>query len=223
MTAAVAGACAAAFVLVVWGGGGGRVRALVPARARPGVWGWRALAPRPAAFDLAAFLDELARRVRSGASPAEALAAGTAAAGPTVPAPLRAAVERHRRGLALADACRPLVDEPDPGLALTGATLCAVARFGGGGGRALDAAASALRERAALAAEVRAQAATARLSALVLVVLPVGFAGWTLAVDAGARAFLLGGPVGWSVATAGLALDALGAWWMRRLVRAAAT
>lgn len=175
---------------------------------------WR----RPPRPDVARLLDDVARRVRAGESTARALA-GASSSMP-VPAAVEHAVGRYRRGLALADACRPIADDPDPATALAGATLCAVARFGGAGGRALDAAAAALRERSALAAEVRAQAATARLSALVLVVLPVGFAGWTVATDRAARAFLLGTPLGWAVAGAGGALDVVGAWWMRRLVRA---
>ena len=164
--------------------------------------------------------DGLARTVRAGGALGPALAVwsdGTE----SVPAALEAAVARHRRGAALADACRPVADERDPSLALAGATLCALARCGAAGGRALDAAAAALRERAALAAEVRAHAATARLSAVVLALLPVVFATWTIIGDAAARGFLLGSAAGWAVTAAGLALDAVGAWWMRRLVAAA--
>ena len=127
----------------------------------------------------------------------------------------------HRRGVALVEACRPLADDADHAVALTAATLCLLAGTGGAAGRALDAAAGALRERAAVAADARAQAATARLSALVLVVLPLGFAAWSTATNAAARRFLFGSALGWSVAAAGLALDALGGWWMRRLVRGA--
>lgn len=153
--------------------------------------------------------------MRSGASLGSALheVAPTAAAG------LQVAARSHRRGLSLADACAPLTDHPDRALALTGATLCLLAGTGGAAGRALDAAAVAVRERDAVAADVRAQAATAQLSAVVMVVLPLGFAAWSVASNPAARHFLFGTALGAVVALTGVALDLAGAWWMRRLVR----
>lgn len=231
MIAALAGSAAAVTVLLVWAALVRRVAARRPARGataapRPGrvrlahAPGLPWTSP-PTAVDPAPLLDELARRVRAGGSLADALAVVTAESGWSASAPLQAAARRHRRGLAVAEAYRPMADDTDPAIALVGATVCAVARFGGRSGLALDTAAAALRERHAVRAEVRAQAATARLSALVLVVLPVGFGSWTLLTDPDARAFMLGTPTGWAVTGAGLALDGAGAWWMRRLVAAA--
>lgn len=194
-----------------------RARRLVrPARRWSPPWpAVRQVARRGPAADPARLLDELGRRVRGGAS------LGVAVHEVATDGPLLAVARLHRRGIALAEACRPLADDPDHGVALTAATLCLLAGTGGAAGRALDAAAGALRERAAVAADVRAQAATARLSALVLVALPVGFAAWSTATNPAARRFLFGSALGWSVAGAGLGLDAVGAWWMQRLVRGA--
>ena len=220
-----AGSCAAITVFLAWSGLARRVATRRPpgtgpeavprrGRRRPR---WSTRAARP---DHARLLDELARRVRAGGSLGHALVELCASDEP-VAAPVRAATSRYGRGVALGPACQPVADDADPVLALVGATLCAVAGVGGAGGRALDAAAAALRERAAVAADVRAQAATARLSALVLVLLPLAFAAWTVVGDDDARAFLLGSRLGWAVMAAGLALDAVGALWMRRLVAGA--
>lgn len=224
--AVVVGLAAAgeAWLLWTWFDRRRRARRVVPGsrrtrgtwRARAGRCVWRGRQP----VDHAVLLDDVARRVRAGESLAQALS-DVCRSDASVPDPLRAAVARHGRGVALADACRPVADEPDRSLALVGATICALARFGGAGGRALDAAAAALRDRAAVADDVRAQAATARLSALVLVALPVGLAGWTVTSDRAARAFLLGSRLGWAVTAAGVGLDAVGALWMRRLVAGA--
>ena len=220
-----AGACSALAVWLAWSALARRVAIRRPPGTGPGAAPrrsrrrprWPTRAARP---DHARLLDELARRVRAGGSLGHALVELCASDEP-VAAPVRAAAARYGRGVALGPACQPVADDSDPALALVGATLCAVAGVGGAGGRALDAAAAALRERAAVAADVRAQAATARLSALVLVLLPLAFAAWTLVGDDDARAFLLGSRLGWAVTAAGLLLDAVGALWMRRLVAGA--
>jgi tight adherence protein B len=219
MSATLTAACAAALVLVA-SASAGRRRPRPPGRSRrPDRWPRRGSRPASGAAALAAVLDDLGREVRAGRSLGGALASRCVGA-PAPPAPLVAVAQRHQRGVVLAEAARPLADAPDPSLALAGATLCALARCGGASGRALDAAAAALRERAALAADVRAQAATARLSAVVLVLLPVAFAAWTVAGNAAARRFLFASRGGAVVAAAGVALDVAGAWWMRRLIRA---
>lgn len=216
MSAVVPAVLAALAVLVALGprppSARGRVRALHrPGRraARPRPW------TRPPRVDHARTLDQLARRVRSGASLGSALQE----VAPSGADALQVAARSHRRGLSVAAACTPLTDDPDRALALTGATLCLLAGTGGAAGRALDAAAAAVSERDAVAADVRAQAATAQLSAAVMVVLPLGFAAWSVASNAAARHFLVGSALGAVVAATGVALDVVGAWWMRRLVR----
>ena len=66
------------------------------------------------------------------------------------------------------------------------------------------------------------QSVQARLSAVVIALLPVGFTAWCITTDPRAASFLLGSAAGWLCLTAGLALLAVGAWWMARIVRSAA-
>ena len=85
---------------------------------------------------------------------------------------------------------------------------------------AIDAAASVLRERDAVAADARAHSAQARLSARVLTVVPLAFAAWSAATDERVRHTYLATSVGALCIAAGLALNTVGWWWMRRIVRA---
>jgi tight adherence protein B len=82
-----------------------------------------------------------------------------------------------------------------------------------------DTVADGLRERAALAGEVRAQTAQARASALALGLLPVAFTGLLALTDPSVPRFLLGRELGWACLAVGLALEAAGGWWMHRIIR----
>jgi Flp pilus assembly protein TadB len=88
--------------------------------------------------------------------------------------------------------------------------------------RAIEAVIDAVRERAALQREVRALASQAQTSAVVLVLLPVGFAAAIAVVDPRVRSFYVGSPLGPLCVAAGVLLDAFGAWLMLRLVRSVA-
>jgi tight adherence protein B len=81
-----------------------------------------------------------------------------------------------------------------------------------------DAVADSARERRAMAGELHAQTAQARASAMVLVVLPIGFTLLVTMNDRGASHFLLGTVGGWTCAAIGLGLDVIGAWWMRSAI-----
>ncbi|MFV1990915.1 MAG: type II secretion system F family protein [Acidimicrobiales bacterium] len=96
------------------------------------------------------------------------------------------------------------------------------AQGGGEESRALDAAAEALRDRAAVRADVLAQAAQARASAVVMAAAPVVFALLTLLAGGPAASFMLSTAIGRAAIIAALVLDAAGLWWMRRLIRGAA-
>jgi len=65
------------------------------------------------------------------------------------------------------------------------------------------------------------QSAQARLSARVLTLLPVAFAGWGIATDSRVRAAYAMSPLPGACTACGLLLDLAGWWWMRRLVRGA--
>ncbi len=100
--------------------------------------------------------------------------------------------------------------------------LALAATAGGPQARAIDGAAATFRDRRAVAGEVRAQSAQARLSALVIGLLPVAFLLWAAATDRRTAAFLVADPLGVVCLGAGVALEALGALWMRRVVRGVA-
>ena len=99
------------------------------------------------------------------------------------------------------------------------ATALALSAYAGGEvGRALDRAAATLRERRELRGEARALATQARASAGVLTVAPIVFAFLVSAVEPGVVEFLVASPPGLACLATGLVLDALGAWWMARIM-----
>lgn len=89
---------------------------------------------------------------------------------------------------------------------------------GGSQVAALDSVARVLRERSELRREVAALAAQARASAVVVVAAPVAFAAVVALVDARIRAFFLQGAAGPACIVLGVALDLVGAMWMRHLI-----
>ena len=169
-----------------------------------------------------ALLDHLCRELRAGASFSAALV-DSLDQHPAVLAGLRTALHR---GAPVGDALARLAAHPAAPLDATDVLVVQALRAahtaGGSGVDALDRAAIVLRERRAWRHERRAQSAQARLSARVLTLLPVVFAGWGIATDSRVRAAYAMSPLP-SVCTAcGLLLDLAGWWWMRRLVRGAA-
>ena len=97
------------------------------------------------------------------------------------------------------------------------ASIALAAESGGAAARAIDGVAATLRANLALAAEVRAQAAQARLSALVIAVSPVAFGALAAGTDRQTADFLLRTPIGLLCLVAGLSLDAAAAFWMHRI------
>jgi tight adherence protein B len=98
----------------------------------------------------------------------------------------------------------------------------AIAISGSAGGSPAEAVAEVtrtLRERSAIAREVRAAASQARASAAVLIVMPVAFLALAAVSDRRVFRFVLGSPGGWLCLALGLSLDAVGAAWMAALVR----
>ena len=105
---------------------------------------------------------------------------------------------------------------------LAATALALAADAGGGAAQAVESVAATLRERHSAVEEVRVQSVQARLSAVVIALLPVGFTAWCVTTDPAGRVVpaRFGGRL--VVPTAGLALLAVGAWWMARIVRSAA-
>lgn len=166
-------------------------------------------------------LDAVAAGLRGGLALPAAIAGAAALGAPL--GPEFAAIARE------VDSGRPLTDAvarwqsgaTDAHTALAGAAITVAATVGGPGARALDGAAASLRDRIGSEAEAAALATQGRASAAVLTLAPLAFALLLSSLDPAAGRFLLGTPVGWLSITIGLALDAIGAWWMARLVRRA--
>lgn len=133
------------------------------------------------------------------------------------------AVHRIRAGSAVQPAVDGWADgSADPSVRLLADALAISAATGGSHLRAVDAVIEAVRDRGALQREVRALASQAQTSAVVLVLLPVGFALVIAVVDPRVRTFYVGSALGPVCVIAGCALDLLGAWIMLRLVRGVA-
>lgn len=174
------------------------------------------------ADDVAPTLEAMARAVAAGTS----LGAALDALGPARPerpfaAVLAPAADEHRLGAPLGEAMdraatrhRQLAPEAALGLAV----MEVVASHGGARAAALHRAAAAARERRAVVHERAVQSAQARLSALVLTLVPIGFAIWTTSTDPRVAHFLLGTPFGWGCLALGLGLNLGGWWWMRRVI-----
>ena len=216
---------AASCSLVVLLAAGGRQR-LVPARSHQR-GGGTVVARRVGRFgtvfvrrarlsddDVAAWCDDLARRVRSGASLVAALR--SASPGPALApilAPITLALDR---GDSVAGATRR-VGPHGASVSLALGVVRACAELGGPAAQPLDRTAATLRARAADVAERHVHSAQARLSAMVLTLLPVVALALLLATSASSRAAVLG-PSGVFCLVAGAALNATGWWWMRRLI-----
>lgn len=173
---------------------------------------------------LVAWLERLASALRAGSSPSGAVQA----VGPGTPWPLSrdadALARAVSRGAGLAGALRRWRTAPDatPAVALTATALELGLAGGGELARAVDRVAASLRERAAARAEVRALATQARTSAALLALAPAGFTALLASVEPRLLPFLLRTPLGLGCLTAGVALQVLGALWMRRITAGAA-
>lgn len=172
-----------------------------------------ARAATPAA-EVAAWCDRLGRAVRGGTSLAAAIME-------TPPPPTHVETVVQVR-LAL-DRGRPLSDaievsatgSNDLDLALL--VLRACARHGGPPAEPIDRAAAALRARAAAVEDRRTQSAQARLSAVVMTLLPLAML-LVLVISSASVRSTLTTPVGIVVVTGGLLLNAIGWRWMRRII-----
>ena len=201
----------------VLGVGGGALGALTPPvllRARRGTAAASAERALPGA------LESVARSLRSGGSLRQAVAEAAA----VTPAALGSELETVA---AAADRGTPLVSAlegwgarcPRAGVSLAVAALCLGAETGGAQARAVDGVAATLRERLAVEGEVRALTSQTRASMLVIAAAPIAFCGFASATDSHTSSFLFRSPFGLVCLVAGIALDVVGAFWMRRLCR----
>jgi tight adherence protein B len=162
--------------------------------------------------EYAALLDAIARQVRSGSTLAGALVDLVDGF------PMFAEVSRRlTAGTSLARALQG-VEPSDADSALTLQALSATSHLGGPIAATLDEAAAVLRGRAAARAERWAHGAQARLSARVLTIVPLGFAGWSAFASQRTRAVYLSSSAGGVCALLGLILNLAGWRWMKKIV-----
>ena len=172
---------------------------------------------RAAEADLALTLELLARELRGGASVTMAMAALPEEAD----LGLRLARQRIDDGAAVGDELDRWSESlPDRDGALVRAVLRLGISTGSALADALDRTATVLRERRQLTDELRALSAQSRASATMIAAAPVGFLLVFAIADPAALSFLIASPLGWMCLAVGLGLDAVGFWWMRRLVAA---
>lgn len=167
-------------------------------------------------------LDVVARSSRAGSSVVQALCdLETSDAGPAERV-FAGAGRRVGKGWSLRRSLDVVVQEhPLPAVRLAAAAILVGSETGAAPARAVEGVAATLRDRAALEREAAAHATQARASAAVLVLAPVGFALFAVAADPKVGDFLFRSPLGWVCLALGAGFDALGAWWMARIVRAA--
>jgi Flp pilus assembly protein TadB len=176
---------------------------------------------------LAGWADELARSLRHGST----LRVSLLSVLPDHEAlHERSAPLRHRleRGAGVADACDWWADEINAGsvgggapLAAFAAMVGAAAHLGGSVSTPLERFAVVMRQRVSDDLERGAQSAQAKMSARVLTTVPLAVLVLLLITDADVRSVLTE-PAGAGVVAIGLALNAIGGWWMRRIVGALA-
>ena len=167
-------------------------------------------------------LEAMARALRSGGSMRQAVEEAAAATSGPLSDELRLVSAQAARGAPLVTALQALGErQPLPGVRLAVAALCLGVETGGAQARAVDGVAATLRDRLAVAAEVRALSAQARLSAIVIGLAPLGFGAFAAATDPRTAAFVFHTVPGLLLLAVGLTLDAVGWLWMRRLCRVA--
>jgi tight adherence protein B len=176
---------------------------------------------RAFASGLPAALEQVAAELRGGGTvpvAVERLAGGT---GP-VAGDLRRLHVRTQLGLPLAEALVGWPAEHDaPGVRAAAGALAVAATMGGRAADAIDGLAASLRHRLDAVAEAHSLSAQARLSAVVVGAAPLGYLGFSALVDPSAVTALVDTGVGRVCLVIGLALEALAALWIRRIVRSA--
>jgi len=174
---------------------------------------WRGRSEQAGAVPQA--LELAARALRSGASVLTAL---DSVAAELPESGLRRVVSRVRGGLSLSAALDDWVADASDRRAAA-ALLVLGHTTGAAMAASLDRAAASLRQRQALDDEIRALTSQTRTSGMVVAGAPAGFAAIVTLIDTDAMIGLLATPAGLVSLVAGLALEALGLWWMARLSR----
>jgi Flp pilus assembly protein TadB len=167
---------------------------------------------------IASVIDAVAAALRSGATVRDGLDEA-ARAGPVAPV-LRACLARADAGMGLRDALVATGSaHPSVELRIAFAAMALALDTGAAHATTLELVAQRVRDRVALARDIRAMSAAARASAWVVSLAPFTFAVVVLLVDRTVVTTALATSAGRACLPAGLALEAAGAWWMQRLLR----
>ena len=164
-------------------------------------------------------LELVGAELRAGGTVATSLVAIANGDGPLA-ADLTRVQSRTGLGASLGDALQAWTRErPVFGVDAAAGALALSATVGGRAADALDGLAASLRARLAVAAEARALSAQARYSAWVIGVLPLGWLAVTTVADPRTLSPLVSTDAGRICAASGLALELVGAFWIRTILR----
>jgi tight adherence protein B len=163
-------------------------------------------------------IDVVVAHLRAGATVVDAIGALA-----DRPGPLRADFARIRARLDLGAGIEAAlagwsVDRSVPGVRAVAGALALVAIVGGAAARPLEGLAGSLRDDDAAKEEARALTAQARMSAVVVGGAPLAYLLLSAMTDPRSVAVLVETGIGRRCLVAGLGIEALGAWWMYRLV-----
>ena len=165
-----------------------------------------------------ASVDEVVASLRAGSSLVQALEAAAQRPG-LLGNDLVQLLEHYEAGASTQEALDGWADRrPGTGVVLVADALALAGATGASQVQALTGVCLTLREHQALAREVRALGAQARLSALAMVVIPVVFAAIVSLADPRIGRFLLDTAGGWTCLSLGAMLNLVGGWWMNRLI-----
>jgi tight adherence protein B len=165
-------------------------------------------------------LERVGAELRAGGTVNIALAAIARGESPLAP-DVKRLEARVDLGASLPDALQWWARErPAGGIEAAAGALALSSTVGGRAADALDALASSLRDRLAVASEARALSAQGRYSAWVIGVAPMGYLACSALVDPRSVHRLFGTAGGRVCALVGVGLEVLGALWMRKIIRA---
>lgn len=168
---------------------------------------------------LPGFLEAIARGLRTGLQLGPAAVEAASSTPPPLCHEVAPLAAELRRGIRSADVFdRWARSRPGSGAGLAAAAMAFAATAGGARARAIDGVAATLRDRAALELEVRSLTSQARVSAMMIAALPLGFMLLSASVGDHSAGFLFTTRLGLAILACGLGLDVIGGLWMRRIV-----